>query len=350
MKKMLSTLVLCFITFVVFSQDKKARSYKIHTVAFYNLENLFDTIDNPNTKDEYSPILKLKSNKSKVYWNKIDNMARAISMIGKKKTGQSPTLVGLCEVENDSVLEDLINSKHLKKEKYSYINLPSSDWRGIDVALLYKHEYFGVTNFKNYKLKAYNREGYKVKTRDQLVVSGILEDEQIHLILNHWPSQRGGAKKTAYLRMKSSELTAKIIEELKDEEENPKIIVMGDFNDNPNAKSIKKGLKTITKKSNVDESTFYNPYEILFKNGHGTLGFRDNLNLFDQIILSDDFITNTNEFTTLKLYKANIFNPNFLITKKGRYKGYPFRSWSNGKFTNGFSDHFPVYIYLIKEN
>jgi predicted extracellular nuclease len=349
MKKLLSMIVLLCAINSSYSQEPKNKEYKIHTVAFYNLENLFDTIDDISTKDEYSPILKLKSNKSEAYWNKIDNMARVISSIGKEITGQSPTLIGLCEIENDSVLEDLVKNRYLKNKGYSYINIPSNDWRGIDVALLYKEKYFSVSGFKNFILKAYNKEGYRVKTRDQLMVSGYLEEEQIHFIINHWPSQRGGQKKSEYLRLKSAELTSEIIKKIKEEEDNPKIIVMGDFNDDPTAKSFKKVLKTKYNKNKLLISDLYNPYEMLFKKGFGTLGFRDNINLFDQIILTSNFISENKTYTSLKLYKSNVYNPNFLITNKGKYKGYPFRSWSNGKFTEGFSDHFPVYVYLIKE-
>ena len=349
MKKLLSLVVLlCAINFS-YSQESHKKEYKIHTVAFYNLENLFDTIDDISTKDEYSPILQLKSKKSETYWNKIDNMARVILSIGKEKTRRSPTIVGLCEIENDAVLEDLVKSRFLKEKGYSYINIPSPDWRGIDVALLYKEKYFSVSDFKNFVLKAYNKEGYRVKTRDQLLVSGYLETELIHFIINHWPSQRGGQKKSDYLRLKSAELTVEIIEKLKEEELTPKIIVMGDFNDDPTAKSLKTILKTKDKKKKLSINDLFNPYEMLFKKGFGTLGFRDNINLFDQIILTSNFISENKTYTSLKLYKANVYNPNFLITNKGRYRGYPFRSWSNGSFTGGFSDHFPVYVYLIKE-
>jgi hypothetical protein len=215
MKKLLSIIVLLSTVNYSYSQEPQKKEYKIHTIAFYNLENLFDTIDDISTKDEYSPILQLKSNKSEAYWNKIDNMAKVISSIGVNKVGQSPTIIGVCEIENDSVLDDLINSKFLKDQGYSYINLPSNDWRGIEVALLYKEKYFSVSDFKNFVLKAYNKDGYRIKTRDQLLVSGYIEEEQIHFILNHWPSQRGGQKKSEYLRVKSAELTTQIIEEIK---------------------------------------------------------------------------------------------------------------------------------------
>lgn len=347
MKRTISTLVLLFCMFFCFSQQKE---YKIRTIAFYNLENLFDTIDNPEKKDEYSPILQLKSGKENVYIQKINNMAKTISEIGKKKTGASPSIIGVCEIENSNVLDDLLKSKHLKNKSYNYVHKESSDWRGIDVALIYKESDFSVSDYKSYQLKAWNSEGYRIKTRDQLLVSGYLDNELIHIIVNHWPSQRGGSKKSEYLRVKSAELTNKIIEDVRFEERDAKIIVLGDFNDNPDAKSIKEILNSNGKKQKVKESELYNPFMNMYKRGLGSLGFRDTMNLFDQILITPNFLSeNKKDYLDYKFFKAHIFNPSYLITRKGRYKGYPFRSWPNGKFTNGFSDHYPVYMYLIKE-
>lgn len=347
MKKTISTFVLLFIVVFCFAQQKK--QYKIQTIAFYNLENLFDTIDNPTKKDEFSPILQLKSNKTTAYFNKIDNMAKVISEIGKKKRGISPAIIGMCEIENSNVLDDLLNSKYLKDKHYNYVHRESPDWRGIDVALFYKETVFSVSDYKTYELKAWNDKGYRVRTRDQLLVSGYLDGELIHIIINHWPSQRGGAKKSAYLREKAAELNLKIISEIREENPTAKIITLGDFNDNPTAVSIKKILKAKTKKKKLSQEDLYNPFANMFKRGFSSLGFRDNINLFDQIILTSNFLSDGKDYTAYKFFKSNIFNPSYLTSKKGRYKGYPYKSWSNGKFTGGYSDHYPVYVYLIKE-
>ncbi len=345
MKHFLSTLVVLFFVLFSFSQQKE---YKIKTIAFYNLENLFDTIDNPDKKDEYSPILQMKSGKETAYTQKSDNMAKVISEIGKEKTRKSPSIIGVCEIENSDVLDDLLKNKNLKNEGYNYVHVDSPDWRGIDVALIYKESDFSVSNFKTYELKAWNSEGYRVKTRSQLLVSGYLDGELIHIIVNHWPSQRGGAKKSEYLRVKSAELNLKIIEDIYFEEPNAKIITLGDFNDNPDAKSIKKTLDSKEKKINA--GNLYNPFANMYKRGFGSLGFLDNMNLFDQILFTSNFLSeDVRDYDSYKFYKTTIFNPNYLTTRKGRYKGYPFRSWSNGKFTGGYSDHYPVYVYLIKE-
>jgi len=347
MKRIFFTCGFIFAFFFCTSQNQEKKSYVINTIAFYNLENLFDTIDNPLKKDEYSPILQMKTNKSNAYWSKIENMARVLSEIGKEKTGKTAAIIGICEIENSAILDDILNTSYFKKQPYDYIHQESPDWRGIDVALLYNTTLFSPSDYKSFELKAWNDKGYRVRTRNQLLVSGYLDNELIHLIINHWASQRSGKDKTAYLRNLSAELTLTILEEIRREELNPKIIIMGDFNDNPIDVSIKKKLATKADKKKLNQDDLYNPFENMFKKGMGTLGFRDNVNLFDQLILSSNLLTNN--YKEYQFYKARIYNPTYLTTKKGRYKGYPFRSFSNNQFTGGFSDHYPVYIYLIRE-
>ncbi len=347
MKRIIFTCGLFLIFCFCFSQNQEKKSYIINTIAFYNLENLLDTIDDPNTKDEYSPMLQMEYGKSKAYLQKIDNMARVLSEIGKDRTGKSASIIAVAEIENSNVLDDILNTTYFKNEHYNYVHQDSPDWRGIDVALLYKETVFSVSNYELHELKAWNKDGYRVKTRSQLAVSGFLDGELIHIIVNHWPSQRNGKSKTAYLREKSAELTKKIMSKIYQKEENPKIIILGDFNENPTENSIKEGLTTSSDKKLLLKKDLYNPFEAMFKKGLGTLGFRDNVNLFDQIIITANFTFGN--YNSYQFYKAGIFNPKYLITKKGRYKGYPYRSFSNNKFTGGFSDHYPVYIYVIKE-
>ncbi len=346
MNRLLITPISLFIVFSCCAQQAK-KEYKINTIAFYNLENLFDTINDPNTKDEYSPILKMKANKSEVYWEKINNMAQVISEIGKKTTKSAPAIIGLAEIENSAVLDDLIHTPFLKNSQYDYVQVDSPDWRGIDVALLYRKDIFSPIEFKTFQLFAFNEDGYRIKTRDQLLVTGYLDNELIHIIINHWPSQQRGKQKTNYLRIKSAELNLKIIKEIREAEPTAKIITLGDFNDNPTENSFKEVLKTADSKENITENGLYNPFEKMHKKGLGSLGFRDKLSLFDQIIFSDNWCNkNYSDYT---FYKAGIYNPRYLTQKEGRYKGYPFRSWSNTTFTGGFSDHYPVYVFMIKE-
>ncbi len=331
-----------------FSQDQSQKKYKIRTLAFYNLENLFDTINNTAKNDEASPMMELKANKSKVYWDKIDKLGRVLSDIGLEKSKNSPVIIGVVEIENDTVLKDLINGKFLKDRRYSYIHYDSPDKRGIDVGLLYQSRYFKPVSHEKFELLIYDTEGERVYTRDQLLVSGYLDDELIHIIVNHWPSKRGGTRSIPF-REKAAALNLKIIAKIREKEPNAKILTMGDFNDDPIESGFKKIIKTKAKKSNVAENDMYNPYESMYKKGLNTAGYRDNINLFDQIILSSQLITTTQDFSTYKLLNAYIYNPKYLINSKGRYKGYPKRSFSYGSYTGGYSDHFPVYIYLVKE-
>jgi len=331
------------------AQKKMAKKYTIRTIAFYNLENLFDTINDVTKNDEASPMMEIKENRSKIYWDKIDHMASTIAQIGQEKTRTSPAIIGVSEIENRAVLEDLIKSKHLKKEGYGIVHYESPDKRGIDVALLYQQRYFKPIFHQSFNPNIY-RNNRKIYTRDQLLVSGYLDDEMVHLIVNHWPSRGGGEAKSRPLREKAAYQNTKIIAQIREKDPRAKIFIMGDFNDDPINSSFKKVLKTKGKKKEVQDGDIYNPYEELFKRGFNTLGYRDNINLFDQILISSTVVdTGEKEYSTYKLFKAMIFNKRFLTTRKGKYKGYPFRSFSFANYTGGYSDHYPVYMYLIKE-
>ncbi|NLP57305.1 endonuclease/exonuclease/phosphatase family protein [Lutibacter sp. B1] len=329
----------------IFSQ----KNYQIRTVAFYNLENLFDTINDPEKNDESSPIMGIEENRDEIYQKKLNNMAKVISEMGVKEAKNTPVILGVAEVENRQVLEDLIATDSLKNKQYSIIHYNSPDKRGIDVALLYQQRYFKPTHHETFELRLWDTDGTRIYTRDQLLVSGYLDDELIHIIVNHWPSRRGGETASSYKREKAAYLTTQIIEKIKLGDPNPKIIIMGDLNDDPTNKSLKDVLKTKSKKAEVQEGDIYNPTEDMFRRGQNTLAYRDNINFFDQIMFTSPLLTTKKEYSTYKMYKVNVFNPQYLTTQTGKYKGYPFRSFAGGNFLGGYSDHYPVYMYLIKE-
>ncbi len=324
-------------------------SYKIRTIAFYNVENLFDTINSPDTFDEDFTPKGRNHYSSTIYRHKIENIGKVISQIGKKKANSPPAIIGLAEVENISVLKDLIQSSALKNYNYQIIHQDSPDLRGIDVAFLYRENAFQPIHFESFEVKLWEENGQRIYTRDQLLVSGFLDDELVHIIVNHWPSRRGGKIKSESKREKAAYVLQTAIDKIRREEKNPKMILMGDFNDDPTDRSIKNGLKSVKDVNKVNDSTFYNPMESMFQKGMNTLGYRDKINLFDQILLSSNCITPNHDFSVYQFYKAGVFNPKYLIQQKGKYKGYPYRSFQNSIFTGGFSDHFPVYIYLIKK-
>ena len=334
----------------ILSSNAQQKKYDIRTVAFYNVENLFDTINDPTKLDEKSPIMDMKEGRrAKAYEKKIHNMAKIISLIGKEKAHTSPAIIGVAEVENKLVLEDLIADEQLKKKDYGIIHYDSPDSRGIDVALLYQKRYFKPMDSKSYTLDLLGDDGEPYSTRDQLLVTGMLDDEVIHVIVNHWPSRRGGEQKSRPSREKAAALNLKIIEDIKQEYPNPKVIIMGDLNDDPNNTSVKNILKAKGKKEGLKPGEIFNPMDDMFKRGLSTLGYRDNINLFDQIMLTYPLVTANKDYSSFKLFKANIFNPRYMTQKSGRYKGYPYRSWNGANFTGGYSDHYPVYIYLLKE-
>lgn len=347
MRKYIILYFFCFSLTIV--GQKKGKFYQIRTVAFYNLENLFDTINDLNKDDESSPIMKITGPKSKVYWDKIDKLGWVIAQIGKEKSKSSPVLIGVAEAENRGVLEDLIKSEHLQEKGYQIIHRDSPDRRGIDVALLYQHKFFIPLHDETINPNIYlnNR---KIYTRDQLLVSGYLDGELIHIIINHWPSRRGSESASRPMREKAAYYNTKIIERLHQKEDNPKVILMGDFNDDPISSSFKNVLQTKRNKENLKDGDLYNPYEKMFRKGYNTLVYRDKMNLFDQIIISSSLVNKKGSyFENYKLYQAHIFNKRFLTTQKGKFKGYPFRSFSNGSYAGGYSDHYPVYIHLIRQ-
>ena len=328
------------------AQEKKV--YKIHTIAFYNLENLFDTINDPTKFDEASPMMELKTNRAEVYKKKVHNMARVIADIGLEDTNNSPAIIGVSEVENREVLEDVVNDSLLLDKDYGIIHYHSPDARGIDVALLYQKKLFTPKSTSSHELKIHdNYTRKRVYTRDQLLVSGNLDGELIHVIVNHWPSRSGGEARSRSKRVAAAKLSKHLVDSLQVIDPYAKILVMGDLNDDPINSSVKDVLKAQKNRKRVGLKGIYNPYEGFYKDGLGTTAYRDAWSLFDQILVTKPLLEK--DFSSFRFYKAGIFNKHYLITKKGQYKGYPFRSFSNGGFSNGFSDHFPVFVYVIKE-
>lgn len=341
-------LVFCLsITTVGVSQNKKR--YKVNTVAFYNLENLFSTEDdeftvyqdkNPRGESFYT---------KDIYQAKINNLAKVISEIGTDISGAPPAVLGICEIENRAVVEDLVNHEFLRKYDYGIVHYHSPDRRGIDVALIYQKKLFIPTNTQSRELLIYfgNDMSNRIYTRDQLVVSGLLDGDKINFIVNHWPSRSGGEARSRPNRVKAAELNKQIIDSLHAIDPYAKIITMGDLNDDPINESVKEVLKAKESKDDIKMGELYNPMEAMYKKGYGTLAWRDKWNLFDQMIVSAGLLSK--DYSGYQYYKSFIFNPSYLANPRGRYKGYPYRAFADGGFTGGYSDHFPVYTLLIKE-
>jgi predicted extracellular nuclease len=324
--------------FVSFSQAQKTA-----VIGFYNVENLYDTDKDPIADD--SEFLPNGSNQWTVerYNQKLKNLAYAISEIGKEKGGV--VVLGMSEIENERVLNDLVAQETLKPLKYKVAHHDGPDVRGVDVAFIYQSERFEFIAQKPHTLTI--PDNPRFKTRDQLLLVGVLDKtDTLYLIVNHWPSKRGGEARSNPLRMAAANLTRSIVDSLLAINSNAKILIMGDLNDNPNAKSILIGLNAKEKIADVKPSDIYNPMIKMYKDGIGSYAYRDSWDLIDQIMVSYGLLYS--KANSYKYVSAAVFSPNFLLTKSGSFQGYPFRSYAGGNYAGGYSDHLPVYVILQK--
>ena len=317
------------------TMPKSHNSDELNTIAFYNLENFFDTKDDPHKLDDDFTPKGFKKWTKKRYKKKRSKLAKVISLIGFEDTGKPPVLIGVAEVENKNVLDGLLSDEALEDIDYGYVHFDSPDERGIDTALLYHREHFEVTNAETITLIVENERGERDFTRDILYVEGKLNGESIHVFVNHWPSRRDGAELTSFKREKAAETILQRITSLKSQGENS--IIMGDFNDDPNSKSIN---------ILMDSGHFINPMKQLLSRDKGSANYKGKWSLFDQIIISHTFLNHEPNTHTFK--KAGIFSPKLIKEWKGRYRGNPFRTFAGKKYLGGYSDHFPVYIVLSK--
>lgn len=309
----------------------------MQTIAFYNLENLFDLNDDKYSRDEDFLDTSVKKWTPKRYKNKLRKLGFAISNIGRRETGKHPAIVGLAEVENAKVIEDLLASKHLEEYNYDYVHYDSMDERGIDVGLIYNRAVFELIASETYSLELVTDDDSPDYTRDILLVTGLLEGEKIHVIVNHWSSRREGEKETEHKRLTASNKVAEIITAIRNEEDDSKIVIVGDFNDEPFNASIKNLVLGLN---------LFNPMETLRSYSRGTSNHNQKWNLFDQIFFTTNFLKSSKD--RFEFFKADIFDEDFLKLFNGRYKGSPFRTYVGKKYKGGYSDHFPVYAVFKK--
>ena len=308
-----------------------------HTIAFYNTENLFDFHnDELRNDDDFLEKSAKRWNKER-FERKVYKTGLAISRIGFEETQKPPTIVGLAEVENNNVLAELIQSKELNAYNYGFIHYDSPDERGIDVALLYNKDYFTLTHSETFSVYIENDLGVIDYTRDILLVSGLLDGEQMHFIVNHWPSRHEGSDLTEFKRVLAAEKVVEIINHLKLANEDAKIVVMGDFNDNTNNKSMMLLKET---------ASLFNPMETVWSYSRGSVNHNFAWIMFDQILISTNFFEHNKE--EFSFDKADIFDEDFLTQYSGKFRGQPYRTYAGKKYKGGFSDHFPVYIQIKK--
>lgn len=322
------------------------QNQQVSAIAFYNLENLFDPADNPTKYDEDFTPGGLNKYTEEVYRKKLHNMAFALSQLATDKIPDGPALIGLAEVENEKVLKDLAAEPALKNRQYRIVHFESPDSRGIDVGLLYHVRLFKVINARALPVDIRNGSG-KERTRDVLYVKGIMGKDTMHVFVNHWPSRLEGSDNSEWKRMQAAAVNRKMIDAILLANPKAKIVVMGDMNDDPSDKSIAEGLKATEDKNEQQPGNLYNPWLNLHKKGAGTLVYKNSWNLFDQIIISYGLVNA--QPATWQYRQQEIFNRKFLQYPFGKKKGSPHRSFSGNRWVDGFSDHFPVIIYLSRE-
>jgi hypothetical protein len=344
---MRNSLILFILLIIITSVNAQKTSYKVGLVGFYNLENFFDTIDDPKINDEDFLPTGPYHYTSAVYKDKVNHLAEVISQIGTDISPDGLSMLGDAEIENENVLNDLINHPLLKSRNYHFVHYDSPDIRGIDVCLIYNPKYFKPVMSQPLTVHL-GVDTSEHKTRDVLFVYGKYDGEDMFVFVNHWPSRRGGEEASAPGRAAAAKVCKTKIDSIVAVNSTAKIIVMGDLNDDPVSPSVAVVLGAKGEKDKILPGGLFNPFEAPFKKGIGTLAYNDSWNLFDQIMVSSGLLEKNQSGFFYKDY--GIFSKPFMIEKSGRYKGYPKRTYDFNNYIGGYSDHFPTYIVLVKKN
>ncbi len=307
-------------------------------VGFYNCENFYDTTNQANVVDEDFLPTSDKKYTSLAYDLKSQKIARVIYELGTLAKSDGIALMGLVEIENKLVLNKLINEPILKKYHLKFIHFDSKDARGVDVALVYNPAKFTPYQYLPFSLT--NEQHFNnYATRDILFVKGLLQNKWVYILVNHWPSRRGGAKASQQKRIWASTVCKHIMDSIKVVDSLAHIIVMGDFNDNPSNKSLKM-------------LQMANPFLKLYKNGVGSIAYNDSWQLFDQILLSSQWQAKSGVSRpelNLTNYKSIVYRNMDMIELEGKYRGYPKRTYNGNVYRGGYSDHFPVALIFTQK-
>ncbi len=340
-------ILLLLLTSFFLCATAQKQQYKTIVAAFYNLENFYDTVDNPNVNDNEFLPSGPKNYNSKIYLDKVSHLATVLSQIGTDMTPDGPAIIGCAEIENDTVLNDLVHHPLLSKRNYKIVHYDSRDARGIDVALLYNPKYFRVLESRKLfvKLPSGSKDAYY--TRDVLYVKGILDGDTVHAFVNHWPSRRGGEERSMPGRFAAAQVDKNMIDSINHFDPDAKIIVMGDLNDDPISPSVTQILKAKGNVADVHKGELYNPWVNMYKRGIGTLAYQDAWGLFDQIMINYNWLPK--DQSGYFFYQQHIFNKEYMVENMGKYKGYPMRTWDGNTYRGGYSDHFPTYLIFLKK-
>jgi len=315
-------------------------------IMFYNAENLFDTYNDSLTQDDEFLPDGPKHWNYKRFVDKLNKLCKVIIAVGG---WEPPEIIGLCEIENISVLSKLIYDTPLSKYEYGIVHKDSPDTRGIDVALLYRRDKIDLLQ-ESYFSIPFPWDSLK-KTRDILYFKGrTLKKDTLHIFINHWPSRYGGQLETEPYRIYASTILRNKVDSVFSLDKKPKIIIAGDFNDEPENKSLAEYLSAVNNpditSGEIEYDSLYNlSYSLLSNTKLGSYKYKSDWQVFDQFIVSGTLINSHNIITSPD--DIHIFNAAFLLVKDEIYSGYrPFKTYRGYKYEGGFSDHLPVYLDL----
>lgn len=323
---------------------------KPYKVVFYNLENFFDTVNDPEVRDdEFTPEGPKKWTQDK-YDKKLHNVERVffdIAAINK----DYPVVIGVSEVENRDVLEDIAAVEKLAPANYRIVHHDSPEARGVDVAFFYRPDVFKLEGEQAIRTVIPSLPDFK--TRDILTMWGKIDDEDFLFMVAHWPSRLGGKEASEFKRIAAGRQMRSIADSVRQLRPDVKVVMMGDFNDDPTDPSITQGIGAKTRLKELKKGDYYAPYAAMLKAGYGTLAYGDAWNIFDNIIVTENLMNDAAGKLTVRKapgskFYGNIFKRHYLVQKEGQYKGYPLRTYVGNNFQGGYSDHFPVYIYIGK--
>lgn len=354
MKKSITVLIVAValvgsLGFTARAQQDPPQPQKRQTIVFYNVENLFDTINDPAIwDDEFTPEGPKKWTGAK-YWRKMARLEQVFYAIARENK-QFPAVIGLSEVENRNPLEDLVAMEKLLPANYQIIHFDSPERRGVDVAFLYRPDQFKYEGSFPEKTVVEGEPDFQ--TRDILTMWGTIDEDPFFFMVAHWPSRSGGQMVSEHKRIGAAKTMRRIADSVLLERPDMNIVLMGDLNDDPSDPSMATYLGAARTMDNTAPADLYNPFFQMHTDGFGTLGYNDAWNLFDNIIVSGNLINGRAGYQLWKNpknpYYGVIFDRSFLRQKSGQYKGYPQRTFVGNKFENGFSDHYPVFIFIAK--
>ena len=359
MKKHLFTILALVLVLLPLNMDAQQKN-RSHVIGFYNLENLFDTYHDDGKNDyEYLPDGANQWTPEK-YAKKLRNMARVIQAM-KKDNGVWHTVLGVSEIENRHVLEDLVSEPAIAAANYQIVHYDGPDRRGVDCGLLYDPTKMTLVESESIpftfapssiKFDMTQEEKDNFRTRDILMVHGIIDGEHFAFYVCHLPSRLGG--KGADNRARGGEIVYDHAMKMMQKYPGINIVIMGDMNDNPFDPSMAKymhGRKDIDK---VTDEDFFSPFWSMLDAGFSSLYYRGEGNIYDCILVNNALAhapkgTFQIQKITKKKFYGRVFSKHFMTNQSGQYKGTPFRTFSNGAFVGGYSDHYPTYIIIKKK-